>query len=1674
MNLRFSVPSCPDVLSSSIASVCNILPDRTFAKPSRLSFAASIGAAALVFAGLPAQGATATKAGTGTDLTGVTAGVWTGGGGTNAAPGTADVATWITSSLGAGLTVDSNVSWGGINISGALTNIDISGAGSITLGSSGITLSGTKTVSIADAVVLGAAQTWNIGDATSSSAPDFTVSGTLTGSFALTKTGNGTLVLSGSANSFGATTVNAGTLLLDYTTNNDSKLTTGSLLTLGGGTLILNGNASADTAQIVNGLTLTAGTVSSIQLNDGGGQSVALSVGAFTRGAGSLLNLLLPSNPTATNSLLISNGTAGTILSSNGTAYAVVGGTDWASMDSTGTFVTGGSNVAGFYNTSNSLSSGSSINADISSATSAAAGTTLSSIRFNQNLSTANNTLTLAGNATAGGILVTSNVGSNSTLITGGTLTAANSGGELTVIQNNGSTAATGLVIASNIADNGTASTLTKFGTGYLTLAGVNTYSGATTVVAGTLDLANTFAATNTTLTMGANPLVFDSSVSSNSFVVGGLSTTAALSLQTNGTTPAAITLSVGGNNSSTTLSGAITGLGSLVKQGTGTLTLTSTGNSYKGNLTVNGGTLKFDTSATSANLTSGASTSVTVNPGASINIVQTYASTYISARTYTLGSTLILNSGNLSGGSTNGALFERLLSATSISLTGASSISQSSGGYTQYFAIESAISGTGTLTLTRASSNVRLMNLKGSMAGYSGNVIIGSTTATGGYVVFGNASGWGTGPLTLAGSGSNVLIGDEAATVYSTSWTGGSTPLFTSGTLTPTQMITVGQGAKLLINNGGTNAIFVEPQGGLTVNGGTLGYGAAGAQVTGTTTGTGGFVPYQNTTWTFGGSAASAVAANVFLNNSGTTFQVNSVAAAAGDTTISGIISGANGFTKTGTGMLTLSGASSYAGSTNVSAGTLNLTGTLTSNITVASGASLTGSGSTTGTINLNSGSNVIATATGVQGSSVTTAGPVNVFVNSAPSGSPATLNIVQYTGTGPGTSAFAASAPNYRSGSVNDTGSAIQLNYTGTSESWAATAGGTWANGTSTPWSGNTDSKFYWGDAVSFAATSANQTVSISGNVAPASIAVTNTANTYTIDSTNGAIVGASTLTKSGAGTLLLTGGANSYTGGTILSGGVLQLGNNGALGSGALSLTASSTVSAIGSAVTLGNSVLIASGAILSANSSAFGLTFAGGISGAGAFSTTSTGTTTLAGTNNTYTGATTVAAGGKLFVSGIVNGTSGVSVVGSSTGTLDIQNGGVLTTTGTLSTSTASGANVTIESGGTLNAGAVNIAWQPTTFKVDGSLISSGTFTIADAAPMTMTGAGTISASAFTVGNATTNITFNMTGTVSVAGNLNLTTTNTFTQNSGTISAAGLGFTGTNPETYTLNGGTLNIGSAGIASTASGTRNVNLGAGTIGANGADWSSSLPMALTDTAKGVTFNTTDSVDGYTGRNITLSGALTGAGSLNVSGNGKVVLSNAANTYTGTTTVNGGTLVVGGAISGTSAVTINGGAVQLGTNFALNGAAPLSLGGGTLNTNGHFQLLSTLTLTGGTSGIDFGLGNTGSTLAFSDSSIQFWNTNAKLTISDWNGSINGGGLDALFFGSDSYALTPEQIGAITFVNPVGFAPGIYTAQLLPTGELVAATLVPEPNVAAALLGGLGMLAGLQRFRRRS
>jgi autotransporter-associated beta strand protein len=144
---------------------------------------------------------------------------------------------------------------------------------------------------------------------------------------------------------------------------------------------------------------------------------------------------------------------------------------------------------------------------------------------------------------------------------------------------------AAALTIPSVITGGGDLAVVGDAETDVLTLSGANNYTGATTITTSrlTTNAANTLPS-NTAVTVGAGATL---NLNSNSQIIGSLAGAGGVSLGTG-------TLTTGGNNTSTTYSGVMSGFsGSLVKQGTGTMILTGN-NTFGGggSVTIDGGTL--------------------------------------------------------------------------------------------------------------------------------------------------------------------------------------------------------------------------------------------------------------------------------------------------------------------------------------------------------------------------------------------------------------------------------------------------------------------------------------------------------------------------------------------------------------------------------------------------------------------------------------------------------------------------------------------------------------------------------------------------------------------------------------------------------------------------------------------------------------------------------------------------------------------------------------------------------------------------------------------------------------------------------------------------------------------------------------------------------------------------
>ena len=127
---------------------------------------------------------------------------------------------------------------------------------------------------------------------------------------------------------------------------------------------------------------------------------------------------------------------------------------------------------------------------------------------------------------------------------------------------------------------------LIKYGSGSMTLSGTNTYSGSTTIDSGALVLGRSGAlSASTAVTVG-----YEATLDLGGFdqTLGSLAGTSRSTVKLGSGT-----LTVGGNNTSTTFNGSISGSGALIKEGTGTLTLLYYHN-YTGGTTISNGTLQI------------------------------------------------------------------------------------------------------------------------------------------------------------------------------------------------------------------------------------------------------------------------------------------------------------------------------------------------------------------------------------------------------------------------------------------------------------------------------------------------------------------------------------------------------------------------------------------------------------------------------------------------------------------------------------------------------------------------------------------------------------------------------------------------------------------------------------------------------------------------------------------------------------------------------------------------------------------------------------------------------------------------------------------------------------------------------------------------------------------------
>jgi autotransporter-associated beta strand protein len=326
------------------------------------------------------------------------------------------------------------------------------------------------------------------------------------GSTSLEKFSTGTVTLKGDNSgmaSTGSSLLYEGTLVLDYTASNTTKLRAASALDMRGSNLVLTGNASASSAQTVASFTIGNGGTNAITLNPGSGQSLVLNLNAITRAInaqdGTVRFALPGGSQSATNGI-----TTDTLNTLGSGANAILGG--WATVnDGTGVFfarnltnAADGNIVAATTTSQDAVGSwltGENIS-DSAGFTGTLGTAYLNSLRFN---AASGSDLVLASGGVlgiaSGGLLVTDNVGGTPSLMNGTIFSGAQASNvpELIITQDSAAVFQLGADLRTN-------SALTKSGSGTLLLSGNNVYSGGTEIQDGVLQVSGGNAIGDTSL----------------------------------------------------------------------------------------------------------------------------------------------------------------------------------------------------------------------------------------------------------------------------------------------------------------------------------------------------------------------------------------------------------------------------------------------------------------------------------------------------------------------------------------------------------------------------------------------------------------------------------------------------------------------------------------------------------------------------------------------------------------------------------------------------------------------------------------------------------------------------------------------------------------------------------------------------------------------------------------------------------------------------------------------------------------------------------------------------------------------------------------------------------------------------------------------------------------------
>ncbi len=881
---------------------------------------------------------------------------------------------------------------------------------------------------------------------------------------------------------------------------------------------------------------------------------------------------------------------------------------------------------------------------------------------------------TLANGGVASGIGASSSDAANLVIQTGGTLQYT--GG--TVSTDRGITLGGIAGGAIDVANAGTTLTVggsivgavpfRKAGAGTLVLSGINSNTGPTTIDAGILRAGSTQAFGGPSAMNLADAAGVALELNGFDNKIGGLSGGGA-----NGgiVRLGGATLTLGGTNVS--FGGTITGAGGITKDNSNVQTLLGCNNNYTGVTRIVGGTLSVDCLANGGQASGiGASTSASANlafsggtlayTGGSVNIDRGISLGGAGAVNVTNAATVLGISGAIVGGGSfrkDGA--GTLVLSGNNTFTGGLTVNGGTvraGSASAFGARAVTMANVAGATLDLANFNTVIAVLNGGGAA-GGNVTLGTGTLT---------LNWGSGLAghygTIDGSGGLVKAGGF------TQYLGGCGSSYTGSTVISGGILQVA----CLTDGGANSAIGASSNaaGNLLLSGGTLQYvGAAGG---------------TDRLFTLGASAnsrleASGTGAIAFTNSGAIAFATpgTSQAIALGGTNtgnnslaaqITNNGAGITSLTKDGPGTWILNNANSnYTGVTTIAGGVLGVdklaNGGLASSIGASSAAA--------SNLIIGNGSTLRYTGAGDTTNRLFTLSAGVTFLESSGTGA------IVFTDTGLVTLAGADQARtialggtnsgnNTLAGSIGNAGLGITTLAKNDSGTWVLTGNNSYTGPTNI----NSGTLFVGGGGTTGAIASA-----VVNNFGTLGF------NRSDLLAYGGQIVGTGSLRQAGTGTTVLT-GMNSYTGGTTIDAGTLQLGNGGTTGS------------IVGDIVDNG---------VLAFNRSDL-VNFAATISGSGAVRHIGSGTTVLSGINS-YAGSTSFL-GGTLQVSADAN-------LGAATGGLTFA-GGTLRTTASF----ASARSTNLTGAGTLLTDA------GTTLSLSGLISGAGGFTKSGAGILTLGG------------------------------------------------------------------------------------------------------------------------------------------------------------------------------------------------------------------------------------------------------------------------------------------------------------------------------------------------------------